>query len=174
MFYCKLCGRAAEGGDAFCKDCGADFLIKENLVAFSEKFNGDPEDIGEKIDMSDISENRFYASLSYLGPLVIIPVLFSRNSKFVRFHANQGLCLFAAALAYSVIYSLLKMVMRSVFPIGYESFYLQTRGALYDGLSVILALVWFVFIALALLGFLIAICGRVKRLPMIGKFRILR
>ncbi len=44
---------------------------------------------GEK----DVNENKFWAVLSYLGVLVIIPLLLKKDSKFVHFHTKQGLIL---------------------------------------------------------------------------------
>lgn len=42
---------------------------------------------------SDAEENKFWALLSYLGILFLIPLLAKRDSKFVQFHAKQGLVL---------------------------------------------------------------------------------
>jgi uncharacterized membrane protein len=40
------------------------------------------------------NENTIMASLSYLGPLVLIPFLTNRNSPTIMFHVKQGLVLF--------------------------------------------------------------------------------
>jgi len=40
---------------------------------------------------SDIQENKVMAALSYLGILVLIPLLAKKDSKFAQFHAKQGL-----------------------------------------------------------------------------------
>lgn len=37
--------------------------------------------------------------LCYIGPLFLIPLLTRRSSRFIRYHANQGLVLFLAELA---------------------------------------------------------------------------
>jgi uncharacterized membrane protein len=39
----------------------------------------------------DIKENKIMAALSYLGILVLIPLLAKKESKFAQFHAKQGL-----------------------------------------------------------------------------------
>ncbi len=52
----------------------------------SEVENGDDKD-------KDIEENKFIASLSYLGILVLVPLLVKKDSKFSQFHAKQGLVL---------------------------------------------------------------------------------
>ncbi len=40
------------------------------------------------------NENTIMASLSYLGPLVLIPFLTNRNNPTIMFHVKQGLVLF--------------------------------------------------------------------------------
>jgi uncharacterized membrane protein/ribosomal protein L40E len=57
------------------------------------------------IDYSDLSPeddaavNKSMGILCYIGPLFIVSLLTRRNSRFVRYHANQGLALFLAELA---------------------------------------------------------------------------
>src|SRR5580692_8759272 len=43
---------------------------------------------------ADVAQNKMVATLAYVGPLVIVPLLAAPNSKFARFHANQALALF--------------------------------------------------------------------------------
>jgi len=44
-------------------------------------------------DSKDVEENKIFAVLSYLGVLVIVPLLAKKDSKFAMFHAKQGLVL---------------------------------------------------------------------------------
>ncbi|MCA9364745.1 MAG: hypothetical protein KC736_02530 [Candidatus Moranbacteria bacterium] len=44
-------------------------------------------------DSKDVEENKVIAALSYLGLLVLVPLLAKRDSPFVQFHARQGLVL---------------------------------------------------------------------------------
>jgi len=39
----------------------------------------------------DVEENKLMAALSYLGILVLVPLLVKKDSKFCQFHAKQGL-----------------------------------------------------------------------------------
>lgn len=49
-------------------------------------------------------ENKILASLSYLGILVIIPILFNKKkNKFVLFHAKQGLILLFVEIIISFV-----------------------------------------------------------------------
>lgn len=38
----------------------------------------------------DVQDNKVMAALSYLGILVLIPLLVKKDSKFAQFHAKQG------------------------------------------------------------------------------------
>ena len=49
------------------------------------------------------SDNKVMALLSYLGILVLIPLLTAKEDKFVRFHAKQGLVLLVAVIAVNMI-----------------------------------------------------------------------
>lgn len=49
-------------------------------------------------DAEDIRENRALASVAYMGPLVLVPLVFGRTSPFVRHHTNQGFLLFVAEI----------------------------------------------------------------------------
>lgn len=42
----------------------------------------------------DIQQNKFWALLSYLHYLFLIPLLAKKDSKFCQFHAKQGLVMF--------------------------------------------------------------------------------
>lgn len=53
-------------------------------------------------DEQDIRENKLWALLSYLGILVLIPLLAKKDSKFAQFHAKQGLVLFIANLIWMI------------------------------------------------------------------------
>ncbi|KXK00408.1 MAG: Chloroplast import component protein (Tic20) [Parcubacteria bacterium OLB19] len=44
-------------------------------------------------------ETTIMASISYLGPLVLVPLLTKRENQFVMFHVKQGLVLFGIWIA---------------------------------------------------------------------------
>ncbi len=52
----------------------------------------------KKEDDYTFDESTIMASLSYLGPLVLIPLLTKRDNHFVMFHVKQGLVLFGIEL----------------------------------------------------------------------------
>ena len=50
-------------------------------------------DFTEEFEQEDIQNNKTMAILAYIGILVLIPIFAAKESKFARFHANQGLVL---------------------------------------------------------------------------------
>jgi uncharacterized membrane protein len=57
----------------------------------------------QKIFDPEIEPNRGLAALSYVWVLFLIPLLLKRDSKFVQFHAKQGLVLFVIEFIVSLI-----------------------------------------------------------------------
>jgi len=57
-----------------------------------------------KTEDKDILENKSIAVLSYLWILCLIPLLTKKDSKFVQFHAKQGLVLLIIEIAGTLIY----------------------------------------------------------------------
>lgn len=91
-------------------------------------------------------EKNIIAILSYLGILVIIPLLAVKNDEFVKFHTRQGLVLFIAEVATTMV--------AWVPIIGWIG-------------SPILYIIWLV---LAIIGIMNVLQGEKKELPLIGKF----
>ena len=87
-----------------------------NNESFEEKFSNinNTADTTQEYDPQDIEKNKFMAILSYLGILVIVPILAAKESKFARFHANQGLILCIAAILYWIAYSILSSIILSI------------------------------------------------------------
>ena len=92
------------------------------------------------------------AILSYISILVLIPIFAAKNSKFARFHANQGLVLLITAIILSIIGNILSRIH-----LGFISW--------------ILDVLVFVF---AIIGIINAAQGKAKELPFIGKYRLLK
>jgi uncharacterized membrane protein len=45
------------------------------------------------VENADIKENKLWALMSYLGVLVVLPLILKKDSKFTLFHVKQGLVL---------------------------------------------------------------------------------
>lgn len=113
----------------------------------------------EKFDEADIAANKVMAVLSYLGPLFLIPLLAAKNSKFARYHCNQGIILFIADVIYGLAVNILTAILPTI-------------------LSIIVSLISSVggilIFVLAILGIVNACKGEAKPLPIIGGFSILK
>ena len=113
------------------------------------------------VDPKDAQDNKVMAILAYIGILVLVPIFAAKESPFARFHANQGLVLFIAMVAFSIIAQVVTIVLVMIAPA------LALIGTL-------LSLVSIVFIVLAIIGIINAAKGEAKELPIIGKYKILK
>ena len=102
------------------------------------------------------------ASLAYLGILVLIPLLFARKDSFARAHASQGLTLYLLTLICNALSELLLGQLTEISPILTIAVY-TVLGAC----SVLL------FVC-SVVGFVRALGGKTKELPLIGKIKFLR
>lgn len=168
MSFCKQCGMELKEGVRFCPGCGTPVeepaqtaqqsnASKEN--SFAAAFN--TADTTSQFDSADIEKNKGMSVLAYLSWLVLIPIFAAKESRFARFHANQGLVLLIASVAYGIV----KWVLSEIF--------LAISWRLYF-LTVILSLLSLVFLALSIMGIVNAATGKAKELPVIGKIRILK
>ena len=153
MLTCKQCGTQVEDGVMNCTNCGApiEAPVQQNQpIDLSKKFNefNNTADTTSEYDAQDIEKNKVMAVLAYI--LFFIPLLAAKDSKFARFHTNQGLVLFLGGIIASVV---------AVIPvIGW----------------IIAPIAGLVITVLAVIGILNALNGRAKELPVIGKFKILK
>ena len=137
--------------------------MSNNQESFEEKVKAlnNTADTTSEFDPQDIEKNKFMAILAYFGILVIIPILAAKESKFARFHSNQGLILCITAILYSVAYSILSSIILSI------SFHLYW-------LVSIISLLGFAFLIWFVLGIINAAQGRAKELPLIGHYKLLK
>lgn len=107
-------------------------------------------------DAMDIEKNKVFGVLAYIGILFLVPLLAAPQSKFARYHTNQGLVLFIAFLIASAGAGVLAMV---------------------PFVGCIAVLLWPVIavagLVLMIIGIVNAASGQYKPLPLIGHFQIL-
>ena len=136
--------------------------VKEKAAEFADAAKAKAAEFKEKVkeaeaagaeevvcDAEDISANKAMAILAYFGILVLIPIFAAKESKFARFHANQGLLLFICCMICVIL--------------GY--------------IPIVKWFVWIIDIAIfvfAIMGIVNAAKGEVKQLPIIGKYKILK
>ncbi len=167
MKICPNCGASVNDDVKFCTSCGTAMGMaagmnqqqganQQNTAANAFEM----KDHTAEFAADDIENNKILSLFSYLGILVLIPILAAPNSKYARFHANQGLILLITTIAYVVAYAILSFILA----------FIPILGIL---LIFVLGLVNLVFLALMILGIVNAVTGKAKEMPIIGKFKIL-
>lgn len=182
MAYCGKCGMQVNAGVKFCPGCGTPMGTPEQTNQTNQQ-NGlgakvaglnNTADHTAEFDSQDIATNKVMAILSYFGPLVFIPMFAAPESKFTRYHANQGLVLLILDVAYAIVQAILMAILRGIFPWNWNYGYFGGRGAVFSIISAVLSLVWIGIGILAIIGVINAVQGRAKELPIIGKIKILK
>lgn len=187
MAFCSKCGTSLPEGVKFCPGCGAPTGDQQETpntgsaaqanAGAANQANGafNTDTINEKIAQfsntkdstsefapDDIQKNKGMALLSYIGILFIIPLLAAKDSKFAKFHVNQGIVLFIAELVCSIAVWIVSAILRFI-PV--------VRTFLP---AVLITLVSLAALAFMIIGILNAVNGRAKELPLIGSLKILQ
>ena len=165
MAFCGKCGQQVNEGIKFCPSCGAPMSVVQEPVF--NKLN-ETADTTAQFTPQEIEEGKVMSILAYLGILVLVPILAGKESKYIRFHANQGLLLCLAWIAWVIIDGILNAVLRAILWRG------LSMWDLYYTTSWILDLVYLVIGVLSIIGIINVINGRAKDLPVIGKYRCLK
>ncbi|MCQ2456925.1 MAG: zinc ribbon domain-containing protein [Clostridia bacterium] len=129
------------------------------MADFNDKLNelNNTKDTTDQFDKNDIEQNKVMAILAYLSWLVLIPIFAAKDSKFARFHVNQGLVLAIAEIVFAVIMGILVKI--------------PFIGWIFGILG---GLVELVCLILLFLGIMNASNGRAKELPIVGSFKLLK
>jgi len=145
MAFCAKCGKQMDDGVKFCPSCGAGVAGKPAKAAFqTEELQADP---------NDAEQNKGMAVIAYI--LFFIPLLTGdhKKSPFVMYHTNQGLVLFLFGVGGWIVSSILMLIL-----IGF----------------VLMFVVGIASLVLLIIGIINAVNGRMKPLPVIGKFTIIK
>lgn len=100
----------------------------------------------------DIEKNKLNAILSYLGILIIVPLISedAKKSQFAKFHLNQGLVLLISSFALSIVW---------VIPI------LGWIVGFFGG--IFLFVIW-------IMALISAIHGEMKKVPLLGDIELIK
>lgn len=154
MAFCNKCGNQLPDGANNCPNCGAPAGNAQQNTQNAQNFVNNmmnTNDTTSQFDPQDINDNKGMSVLAYIGFLFLVPLLACPNSKFARYHTNQGLVLFLLEFALGLI------------PIA---------GLIIGGL---LSAVGGIFtLVLMIMGIINAAQGQAKELPLIGKITLLK
>lgn len=144
MPFCSKCGAELKEGEKFCSSCGTpvDEAQRSTVVTVSDT------------DANDVANNKIMAVLAYLSWLVLVPIFAAKDSKFARFHVNQGLNLAVVELALWILSAILGVI--------------PVINVIFGIVSWIANIILFVF---SIMGIVNAAKGEEKELPIVGKYR---
>ena len=161
MAFCNKCGNQLPDGANNCPNCGAPAGNTQQNTQNAQDFVNNmmnTNDTTSQFDPQDIKNNKGMSVLAYIGFLFLVPLLACPNSKFARYHTNQGLVLFLLEFALGVITGIIGII-----PIA---------GLIIGGL---LSAVGGIFtLVLMIMGIINAAQGQAKELPLIGKITLLK
>ena len=110
-----------------------------------------------EFDSNDAQENKLMCVLAYISILVLIPIFAVKDSKYTKFHSNQGLVL----LIIEVIASAIIGILVNIPFIGWL-------------FGIIGGLINLCCLVLSIIGIIDVINGKARELPVIGKIRIIK
>lgn len=110
-----------------------------------------------EFDPVDIKENAVVAAVCYITPLFFLPLILRPDSRFARFHANQGLLILIFA---SILKAIPKCTKYMPVPLFFPTL-----------TSYVLSVVAFGFF---LYGFIHALKGEARELPFFGGITLIR
>lgn len=183
--FCSKCGTEIPQGIAFCPKCGnpvnpvpvSPSTKVESEEVFNDLFKEDTPETSNcretHVD-TQVEDNKFMAVLSYIGILVLVPIFGCKDSKFVQYHASQGLSLAICAFAYSICSWIITTILSVFFKPSYNFLLGYVPNPLVSIVSIILGLGSIFFMVLAIMGIVNAVKGECKMLPLIGKMDILK
>lgn len=151
--------------------------IQENVAAPEQPVQPTPAPAPEqpkqeeapKYDAKDIDENKAMGILAYIGFLCLVPIFGAPKSPFARFHANQGLVMFIGEAAIVITARILGWLSKVCLFSG-----LWVLSSIFSFLAVMTWLAMTFFLVISIIGIVNAAKGECKRLPLVGKMKILK
>ena len=145
MALCKKCGKQMTEDAKFCFSCGA--------IALSDPVAGQTDPMAAQADPNDVAQNKTMAIIAYI--LFFMPIITGDywESPFVKFHTNQGTVLFLACAVAMVVSSIFMAAAIRI---------------------ILIPLCSIAVFALCIMGIINAVNGKMKPLPIIGKFTIIK
>jgi uncharacterized membrane protein len=111
-------------------------------------------------DEEDIKQNKTMAGLAYI--LFFLPLIVCKDSKFGRYHANQGLILLILSVIGYIALSIVTTILATI------------TWRLFGLISLLYSVFGLFILVLAVYGLVNGLNGKVKELPVIGKYRIIK
>ena len=114
-------------------------------------------------EQEELKGKKFTACLSYLFWFTVIPMIYSTESKFVKYHANQGFVLTIVETIYLIITVIVSKILWS---------FSRSTSLLVE--TIMLMVFVGVFGMLSLIGIFNVIRGKEKPIPTFGHIKLLK
>ncbi|MCL2496688.1 MAG: zinc ribbon domain-containing protein [Clostridiales bacterium] len=173
MAFCNNCGVELGDSAKFCAACGKAVGVNSSRSnggttsssgqdAFESIRNmaTNTADETDGMDAADIEKNKVMGGLAYF--LFFLPLIACPDSKYGRFHANQGLMFLFLCLAGSITARIITGI------------FLAITWRLLWLTSIISLIIWLPILAIGVIGLINGFSGKAKELPFIGQFRIIK
>ncbi len=166
MSKCSKCGADVDDNVKFCPACGASLAEEskpnDSTSAFDsfKKMSEDVKDETGEMNQEDIEKNKTMGGLAYF--LFFLPLVSCPDSKYGRFHANQGLLLLLAFIAAIIVDTIISAILTTI------SWRLWTIANLFT------LVIYIPITVVGILGLVNGFSGKAKELPFIGKYRIIK
>ena len=114
-------------------------------------------------EQEDLKGKKFTACLSYLFWFTVIPMIYSTESQFVKYHANQGFVLAVIETGYLIVMVVVSAILKAI----------SLRMGMLVEFMMLMVLVG-VFGMLSFIGIFNVIRGKEKPIPTFGHIRFLK
>ncbi|HHX50066.1 MAG TPA: zinc-ribbon domain-containing protein [Clostridia bacterium] len=167
MAFCGKCGTQLKNKVKFCPGCGANVRLRSSAPVLAIQLHGEtPEQRMASLSslpaLNDVEQRKVMAILAYFSILVLIPLFLARESRFARYHTNQGLILAVGEVVFAIAYGIVNWILNAI------------SWRLGGSLSPVLGLTALVFLVFSIIGIVNAVQGRERELPVIGKIMVLK
>lgn len=181
--FCQKCGTQLLDDAKFCSSCGTQFGGAQSGQSYQadkgyqsgqsyqtgQSYQADqgyqsgqsyqsyqqPVMQGQMSPEADAQQNKAMAIIAYF--IFFIPLLAAKESRFARYHANQGLTLLIFGFGLGVLSGILSVVAVAVLSFGLLSI-----------IGLLMTLLSFGLLALGIIGIVNAAQGKMKPMPVIG------
>lgn len=123
--------------------------------------SSEPPVPGVLSEAEDIEKNKIFAILAYLGILFLVPLLAAPQSKFARYHTNQGIILCIASIIVGIAALIVTFILSFIPFVGCIGVILVPAVGIGS-------------LVLTVLGIINAANGQCKPLPLIGQYTLLK
>jgi len=180
MAFCNNCGAQVQDGTKFCGSCGQP-MASENTASqqnqqskpgqqqqqgFQQsidlvtKLVQNTADETSSMDPADIEKNKVIGGLAYF--IFFLPLIACPESKYGRFHANQGLLYLILFVAGGIVRAVLSSV---IYAISWRLWWLS---------SLLSLIIWVPILIIGVSGLINGFSGKAKELPIIGQIKIIK